>query len=257
MRYWHSISGAFGNALFVLAVFALWGAVSAFGILDPFLFPGPVDVLQRLWGLFSSGEIFGDLLSTLVKIAVALSIGSLLGLLLGLLISKWDYLYNAVSPVLDFFRSVPATALFPLFLLIFGVGDSTNTALAVWICAIYLSLHVSKGLRNTREIAIITAKSLKKTELETFLHVRLREALPMIFVGLRTAVSLTVVVIIVTEMFVGTKSGMGKALIDAAYVYDIPKLYAGITIVGIMGYLLNYLVIKMEERVVHWNKYIS
>ena len=247
------MKGAGGSILLVVLIFALWEIVSALGIFDSFLFPSPVDVMQRFGGLFLGMEILPDLASTLVKIFVSLAIGSLMGILLGLLISRWDFVYNAVSPLLDFFRSVPATALFPLFLLIFGAGDPTNTALATWICAIYLSLHVSKGLRNASETAIITAKSLKKTELETLIHVRFREALPMIFVGFRTAVSLTVVLVIVAEMFVGTKAGMGKALIDAAYVYDIPKLYAGILIIGIIGYLLNYLVRKTEERVLHWH----
>ncbi|MBI5635516.1 ABC transporter permease subunit, partial [Candidatus Micrarchaeota archaeon] len=151
------------------------------------------------------------------------------------------------------FRSIPATALFPLFLLLFGPGDPTNTALATWVCALYLSLHVSKALRSTSEAALLTAKSLKKDNWSVFFHVRLKEGLPMIFLGLRTAVSLTVVVVIVAEMFVGTSRGLGKVLIDSAYTYEIPKLYAGILLVGIIGYLLNYLVIFLERRIVHWH----
>ncbi|MBU0635588.1 hypothetical protein KKE06_01025 [Candidatus Micrarchaeota archaeon] len=77
--------------------------------------------------------------------------------------------------------------------------------------------------------------------------------MPMVFLGFRTAVSLTVVLVIVTEMFIGTQQGLGKALIDASYVYDIPKLYAGIILVGLVGYLLNLFVSQSEKRFVHWH----
>jgi NitT/TauT family transport system permease protein len=237
--------------LLVVAILAAWGAVSV--VYDSLLMPNPVDVLVRLVGLFSGMEIIGDLTSTLLKILISLAIGSLSGLLIGIVISRWDWTYDSVSPILDFSRSIPATALFPLFLLAFGAGDPTSIALATWICAIYLSLHVSKGLRKTDETSLMVAKSLKKSDLDILIHVRFMAALPIVFVGFRTAVSLTVVIVIVTEMFVGTESGLGKALIDASYVYDIPKLYAVILIVGIIGYMLNFLVARIEEKIVHWH----
>lgn len=238
----------------LLAGFALlaWKLVSLSGIFDSFLFPDPVSVLYRLCELFFRFEILHDLSNTLLKIAVAFLAGSLAGVGAGIIVSKWDYVYKSVSPYIDFFRSIPATALFPLFLLIFGIGDATSTALAIWICALYLSLHVSKGLRSTSETSLMIAKSLKKSEMEILTSIRFKEALPMIFVGFRTAVSLTVVVVIVTEMFVGTTAGLGKAIIDAAYTYDIPKLYAVVFMVGIIGYLLNCLVAAAEKRLVHW-----
>ncbi len=252
---------SFKNRLFsrstsILAIpilLIIWKIVSVTGIFDPFLFPSPVSVLNSLYEQFFTLAIIPDLTSTLTKIVIALAVGSFLGFLLGVLLAKQDSVYHAVSPLLDFFRSIPATALFPLFLLIFGSGDPTNIALATWICALYLSLHVAKGLRSTSETSLLIAKSLQKSQLETFLHVRLREALPFVFVGLRTAASLTVVVIIVTEMFVGTTKGLGKSLIDAAYTYEIPKLYAGILLVGIIGYLLNYVIIKTEKTIIHWH----
>jgi len=248
-----SLSGFSGKVLFVLIVLVFWGVISVTGFLDAFLFPGPLPVLFRLNKLVFGGEMLPDIASTLTKIGVAFTVGSLSGIAVGIFLSRWDWMYTSASPFLDFLRSIPATALFPLFLLIFGAGDPTNTALAVWICALYLSLHVSKGLRGTSETSLIVAKSLKKSEIETLFHVRFKEALPIIFVGFRTAVSLTIAVVVVAEMFIGTKNGIGKVLIDAAYVYDIPKLYAGILVIGVIGYLLNHIVAMTEQKIVHWH----
>jgi len=233
-------------------LFILWEIVSLSGILNSFLFPSPVSVIERFFELFLRAEIFTDLSSTLIKIFTAIIFGSAIGFGIGVLLARWEFVYKSLSPMLDFFRSIPATALFPLFLIIIGAGDLTNTALVMWVCAIYLSLYVSKGLRSTSEDYLLMARSLRKSNLEIFLHVRLREALPFIFVGLRTAVSLAVVVIIVTEMFIGTSHGLGKALIDAAYSYDMTKLYATIIIVGLIGYFLNRAVIYAEGKMVHW-----
>ncbi|MBI4044037.1 MAG: ABC transporter permease [Candidatus Diapherotrites archaeon] len=227
-----------------------WNLTHYLQVFDPFLFPSPIPVLENFFKLFETNH--ADILSTLEKLAIAITGGSAIGFLIGIVLYRFEWVYESFSPLLDFFRSIPATALFPLFLLFFGIGDPTNIALAVWIGALYLSLHVSKGLKGTSEAAVLMAKTLKKSEWDILYHVRLKEALPVIFVGLRTATSLTLVVLIVTEMFVGTKNGIGKMLIDASYTYNIPKLYAGILLIGLIGYLANSGIIYAEKRVVHW-----
>ena len=160
--------------------------------------------------------------------------------------------YDSLSPLMDFFRSIPATALFPLFLLFFGISDLTHIALSVWICSLYFALYVSKGLRGTSEGAVVMAKTLKKNCWEILFHVRFKEALPVIFVGIRTIVTMTIIVILLAEMFVGTKYGLGKFLMDSAYAYNIPQVYAGILAIGLIGYLLSLAVELSEKRFVHW-----
>ena len=76
--------------------------------------------------------------------------------------------------------------------------------------------------------------------------------LPQTFIGLRTALSLSLIVIVVTEMFIGTNIGLGRRIIDAQYVYNIKEMYAAIFITGLLGYLLNALVLLLERRLIHW-----
>ncbi|MGK7908839.1 MAG: ABC transporter permease, partial [Synechococcus sp.] len=85
-----------------------------------------------------------------------------------------------------------------------------------------------------------------------FLDVMFFETLPQTFIGLRTAVSLTLVVIIVAEMFVGSINGMGHRIIDAQIVYDMEQMYASIIATGLMGYGLNLIFLSLEKRFVHW-----
>lgn len=236
----------------IVAILLVWWVVFALNWFDAFLFPNPSEVLVSFGNLWNTKNAV-DIVSTVFKIGVSVLAGFGIGFIIGVILYRFEWLYDSVSPLLDFFRSIPATALFPLFLLFFGIGDPTNIALAVWICALYLSLHVSKGLRGTTDAAVTMAKALKKTEWQILWHVRFKEALPIVFVGLRTAVSLTIVVVIVTEMFVGTRFGIGKMLIDASYTYNIPQLYAGILLIGLIGYALNLGIIRLEQRIVHWH----
>lgn len=237
-----------------LVFFALWHAIFLIGIVDSFLFPSPVSILLTFGDFGFWQQILPELSSSLFKLFFAILIGSFFGVFLGIILSKWNTVHDMAFPVADFFRSIPATALFPLFMLFFGIGELTIIALSAWVCTLYLSLHVSKGLKNTRQSSIAIAKVFKKSDFEILLHVKLREALPIIFVGFRTITSLTLVLVIVTEMFVGTNHGLGKAIIDSAYTYSIPKLYAIIFMIGIIGYLMNLLISIAEKKIVHWHE---
>ncbi|MBI5159528.1 ABC transporter permease subunit [Candidatus Micrarchaeota archaeon] len=233
-------------------LFLFWTVVSLSGLLDPFLFPNPIQVTSAFLSFFYTFEVIPHLFSTISKIAFALAFGSAAGIIFSLLIQANKEISYTVSPLVDFFRSIPAAALFPLFLLVLGVGDATNTALATWICFLYIAFHAMQGLKSTSETSLDVAKSLKKKELEVLLKVRFPEALPVVFLGIRTAASLSVVVVILVEMFVGTTSGLGRLLIDSAYTYEIPKLYALILIVGLIGTTANSLIAMVENKLVHW-----
>ncbi|HII38431.1 TPA: ABC transporter permease subunit [Candidatus Micrarchaeota archaeon] len=229
-----------------------WQAVAQTRVFDPFLFPTAFAVLEKLFELVASGAILPDLASTLAKLGLSLAIGSVLGVMLGLLLARWEFAFESLSPAADFVRGIPGTALFPLFMLFFGVGDVTTVALAAWVCVFYLSLPVCRGLRATNPALIAVAKSLKKTDLEILLQVRALDALPRVFTGFRIAASLTLVVVMLADMFLGAQAGLGKALIDAAYTYDVAKLYAVIIVVGVIGYSLNRGIAVVEKKVVHW-----
>ena len=79
------------------------------------------------------------------------------------------------------------------------------------------------------------------------------DAMAQIFIGLRVAVSLSLVVIVVAEMFIGARDGIGKQIIDAQITYELPLMYGAIMMSGLMGYLLNYVLIFVERRFVHWS----
>ena len=129
--------------------------------------------------------------------------------------------------------------MFPLFLLLFGLGDLAKIAVAAFAAWLVIVFNVAYGVMNARQTRILAARSMGASSLRIFRDVIFFETLPQTFVGLRTAVSLALVVIIVAEMFIGATDGIGHRIIDAQISYSLTDMYGSILVAGAMGYGLN------------------
>ena len=98
----------------------------------------------------------------------------------------------------------------------------------------------------------MSAKIMKFGNFDIFRKIILPESLPYIFAGLRVAISYGMVIVIFSEMFIGTDSGLGRRIIDAQTVYKIPDMYAAVVLTGLIGYGLNKLALYAERRIIHW-----
>jgi NitT/TauT family transport system permease protein len=108
----------------------LWFAVTALRLAPPLLIPSPAAAFGRLYALLISGSLIPDVGASLWRWAAGYALGCAAGVPIGLLIGSSPWLYRSSFPLLDFLRSLPVTALFPLFLLLFGIGDSSKIAMA-------------------------------------------------------------------------------------------------------------------------------
>ena len=113
--------------------------------------------------------------------------------------------------------------------------------------------NVAYGVMNARRTRILAAKSMGASSIRIFRDVIFFETLPQTFVGLRTAVSIALVVIIVAEMFIGAVDGMGHRIIDAQISYQLTDMYGSILVTGAMGYGLNLALLVFERTIVHWS----
>ena len=112
--------------------------------------------------------------------------------------------------------------------------------------------NTAHGVMNVKNSRVLAAKIMGATKSQIFKWILFWESLPQTFIGLRSAISLSLVVIIVTEMFIGTTSGLGRRIIDSQITYEIPTMYAVILLTGIIGYLLNLVFLLIEKRLIHW-----
>ena len=178
--------------------------------------------------------------------------GCLVGVPLGLLVGSSLRLYRSTLPLLDFFRSLPVTALFPLFLLLFGIGEEAKIAMAFASTVFVVALNSAYGVLQAQRARIKAARVFGASRWQIFRWVIFFEALPQTLVGMRTTLSLSLIVVIVSEMFIGTKWGLGQRIYDAYTVNLTEELYAVLLVTGLLGYLSNRLFMAIETRLVFW-----
>lgn len=236
-----------------LALFLVWYAVHLAGLVTPKLLPSPVRTLQSVWTNAISGGLGPDFLRTLWRTLQAFGIAAAFGVPIGIVIGANEKLYRSIEFLIDFFRSTPATAMFPLFMIIFGLGDFSKIAVAAFAAWLVVLFNVAYGVMNARQTRILAAKVMGASRARIFKDVMFYECLPQTFVGLRTAVSLALVVIVVAEMFIGSDDGLGKRIIDSQITFDLPQLYGTILVSGILGYGLNLIFLGLEKWLVHWS----
>jgi NitT/TauT family transport system permease protein len=196
-----------------------------------------------------------DLAATVARSLAGFALASILGIPLGLAVGRIPVLSRVTQPTIDFFRSVPATALFPLFLFVFGIGDTAKIAVVVYACSLIVLVNTAYGALQVKAPRILSAKVMGATRSQVFWKIVVPESAPGIFAGLRVALSLSLVLVIVTEMFIGTTVGLGYEIVNAQMVYRVADMYAGVMLAGIVGYLANLMMLIIQKRILHWVSY--
>jgi ABC-type nitrate/sulfonate/bicarbonate transport system permease component len=239
-------------ALGVVALVIVWYFAVWMRVVDPVLLPSPVDTFGAMWTGMKGGKLGSDFFVTVERTVYATLIASAVAIPLGIFLGASERLYRSVEFVIDFFRSTPASAMFPLFLVLFGVGDRTKISVAAFGAALVILFNVAYGVMNARKTRLLAAKAMGASRFRILTDVMLRESLPQTFVGLRNGVSLALVIVVVAEMFIGSTDGLGNRVFEAQQLFAMPDMYAAIFAAGALGYGLNLFFLTIERRFVHW-----
>jgi len=236
-----------------LALLALWWAIYALGVASPLLLPSPVQVADAFIRLtFQTGEIWPDCFVTVRRMLLGLCVSAAVGIPVGILTGSFKGISRSLEFLIDFFRSIPPVALFPLFLLVMGVGDGPKLAVVIYGCTLIMIVNADYGVSHAPRLRRFVGRAFGLNRYEILWKIVLPDALPQIIVGLRTALSLALVLVVVSEMFFGTPKGLGHRIYEYHLVFDVPEMYCAIAWAGIIGYLFNKLFVLVERRVVHW-----
>ena len=247
-----ALLGSLAPFLGALVLVGLWAVVHALQLVDPVLLPGPSQTFATLFKGLTSGALAGDMWVTVVRTVTAFLISLVIAVPLGIVLGASDRVYRTVEFAIDFFRSTPASVVFPLFLVLFGTGEKTKIAVAAFGSALVIVFNVAYGVMNARKQRIMAARVMGASPLRIMVDVTLWESMPQTFVGIRSGVSIALVIVIVAEMFIGSTNGLGQRVVTAQMIFDMPEMYAAIFAAGMLGYGMNLLFIFLERRFIHW-----
>lgn len=236
----------------IVSLILVWWLISISGWIKPILLPPPQAVVIEVIHFVVSTDPLSDLFRSLLRILLAFALSILIGVPLGMILGYVKPLANLFEFPIDFFRSLPATALYPLFMLFFGVGDKSKLILVVFASSLVNLIYAMYGVRNCSAMRLKAARVMRLKGFKMFYRVIVPESLPNIVSGLRISLSLVLILVVVLEMFTGNMQGIGRRIYDNNQMFRIKDMYAAIVIVGILGYTLNKLVTFLDNKFVHW-----
>jgi NitT/TauT family transport system permease protein len=240
------VSAVLAPAAVVVGLLALWEVgTRAFGV-PVFLLPPPSAVVAAMARHASLLAVASGVTTIEIVLGFALSIA--VGIPLALMIFLWPPFARAVLPLLISSQAMPKVAVAPLLLVWFGFGLMPKVLIAFLIAFFPVVINTAVGLAAIEPEKIFLARSMGLGGWDTFFKIRLPDALPAIFAGLKISITLAVVGAVVGE-FVGGDAGLGYLLMVANGSMDTQLLFAGIVCLTILGVAL-YLVVELTERLV-------
>jgi ABC-type nitrate/sulfonate/bicarbonate transport system permease component len=232
-----------------LVVAVLW--VASAGSTD-FYFPPLSQILSTLWSDLTAGPLVGDLFFSLRNIVLGLAIAILVGVAAGLVIGEVRLLRLATGPLLDFARATPTVAFVPVIILTLGIGSSPKVFLIALGSIWPILLNTVSGVHGVNPAVHETARSYRIPWRLRLLKVVLPAALPQIFAGIRVALSVSVVLMVVSEIY-GSPIGLGNFILQSGSGFQVKDTWAGTILIGILGYALSALLLAAEHLLLGWH----
>jgi NitT/TauT family transport system permease protein len=238
------VSGVVSPIVVVIALVALWEAVTRLFAIPLFLLPPPSAVAQSM--LANAPLLLANGWVTTIEIVLGFALSILIGIPLALAIFLWPPFSRSVLPLLVSSQAMPKVAVAPLLLVWFGFGLLPKVLIAFLIAFFPIVINTAVGLAAIEPEKIYLARSMGFGPVATFFKIRLPNALPAIFGGLKISITLAVVGAVVGE-FVGGDAGLGYLLMVANGSMDTQLLFAGIVALTILGVAM-YLLVELAER---------
>jgi NitT/TauT family transport system permease protein len=237
----------------VPAALALWEALARSGLVSERLVPDLPTIAAALWSALLSGDALFHSGFTLGRTAIAFGAAVPVGLMLGGLLARSRLFEAMIEPVFALGYPVPKITLFPIFVLVFGIGGMSKIALAFLEALYPITIGAYYGMKSAERIHLWSARNMGASAPQLFWRILLPSALPHIFSSLRIALHVALIVIVVLEM-IGDNMGLGYYVAYAAASYEYAASFAGIAVIVFWGFLLDRTTIAMRHRLVFWQR---
>ncbi|WP_049568791.1 ABC transporter permease [Streptomyces sp. SBT349] len=216
-----------------------------------FYFPPLREILDTFGPTWFEGRITDDVLPSLTRLLSGYALALLLGVVLGVLIGSSANLRAYAEPVLEFFRAIPPPVMVPILMLFLGIG-TTMKVVVIGIGALWpILLNTVEGVRGIDPLLRDTSRSYG---LRPWTHLRtvvLRGASPQIVTGARQALSVAVILMVISEMF-AANNGLGFTIVQFQRSFALPEMWTGILLLGLVGVLLSLIFRAVEHFVLAW-----
>ena len=239
-----------GLAVFAgaLVVWEAWARLES-----SFLVPPASVVAERAWEVWPTHEFLSTVAASLERLAIGFAIGAGAGVAVGLALGASRGARRLFEPLVELARALPPVALVPLAIVALGVGDGMRIAIIAFGVFFPVLLGTVDGVRAVSPETRDTAALLRLGAGERLARVYLPAALPSIVAGMRVAIPIGLVLVVISELS-GEGDGLGRYILLQQSLFNVPEMYAGILFLGLLGYVLNTAFVLAERRLLAWHR---
>jgi sulfonate transport system permease protein len=228
-----------------------WELSSRFDLINKLFLPAPSRTVAELYRLIVDGELLRALEVSLYRVFCGFALAVVIGLAVGALMGRIRWFDDLFDPMVELLRPISPLALFPLAILWFGIGDASKIFVIAVAASFPVILNTYAGVRSIDPNLVRASRSLGANPRELFLGVILPASLPQIFVGIRLAWGVSLIVIIAAEM-VGASAGIGYMILEAQQTFRTERLFAGIVVIALIGLLTDIAFRALRRACLPW-----
>ena len=234
-----------------LFLLVLWEVLVRVGVIDARFFPPPSKILQQLVALAQSGELWTNTWASLRRLFWGTLIGGIPALVLGIVMGLYRPVRALVDPLVAATYPVPKSAILPLMLLIFGLGEGSKIAMVAIGVFYPVLINSTAGVLQINRIYLDVGKNFQASRRQLFRTVALPGALPFIMTGVKLGVGMGLILIAIAEM-IGAKSGLGYMIWNAWEILSVEAMFVGLLVIAVLGFLFTLALNELERWIVPW-----
>jgi ABC-type nitrate/sulfonate/bicarbonate transport system permease component len=237
--------------LLVVLILVLWEYASAQKWIDPVSMPRVSTIALSWVKNINNGALLESLSPTLARIGAGFGLAALVAIPLGLLMGSVPFIYRLFEPITEFVRPIPSSAYIPVAILFLGI-DNEMKVFVVFLAALFpILLNTYSGVRGVDPVLIDTGRTFGVSWMRALWSIVLPASMPSILTGMRISLGISLIVVVVAEMIAGN-SGIGYFILDMQRIFRVPEMFAGIFTLGVLGFAINFLFLKVEGRLLRW-----
>jgi len=235
----------------IAVLLVAWEYASAMRLIDPVSMPR-VSLIAAAWlKTLNGGTLLQAVLPTLGRIFAGFALAAVIAVPLGLLMGSIPLVYRLLEPATELIRPIPSSAYIPVAILFLGIDNEMKVFVIVIACLFPILLNTYGGVRGIDPVLIDTGRTFGLSRAKALWQIVLPAALPNILTGMRISLGIALIVAVVAEMIAGN-SGIGYFILDMQRIFRVPEMFAGIFTLGVLGFAINFIFLKIEGRLLHW-----
>ena len=236
-----------------LLLLIVWEIAARLHVIDVRFFPAPSSVIATMIEMLRSGELITNTLVSLRRLALGAVIGGVPALILGIAMGLNRWVRAALDPIVAATYPIPKSAILPLALLIFGLGEGSKIFMVAIGVFFPVIINSTTGVLEINRIYLDVGRNYKASRWNTFWTIALPGALPVIMTGFKLGIGIGLILIAIAEM-IGAKSGLGFMIWTAWETFSVEQMYVGLFTIAIIGFVLTILLNELERVIIPWKR---